>query len=348
MINLLKKNKVDFIDFLKNIAQYCYDLRFARDVGHKPLEEIRKYLEQGVSVKNRVTAFIQALQENQNELMQLLLETGLDVTAKGCNDEIALHVLCEKGKLEWIPLSLQPGANINVQNNDGETALHLACRLGDINIVQRLLELGANKTIKNKKGETPFQYAIAFCNRPIVYHLLASGIDLNITDNEGDTVLHLAAKIGWAFMVRLLLESGADLKAENSRGESALMCATKKGWMDIIQILQAAYIKESGIACTTFLQVLRVTKENPKIQNAFPQPIREEIYANTFPFPTMEIESKLFVKNIAVKTDKILSARENGLFHHKPDCENTNAIDYNHNLASDAKCTDTLQASFAE
>ena len=58
-----------------------------------------------------------------------------------------LHVAAEKGHLEILEFLIQNGVNPNSKNNDDETAMHKAARNGFSNIVQFLLENGGDSSI---------------------------------------------------------------------------------------------------------------------------------------------------------------------------------------------------------
>lgn len=64
-------------------------------------------------------------------------------------------------KKEMVQVLLDAGVDINFQNNDGSTALHTAAFFCRPEIVKMLLDKGADKTLKNRFGATPYESVAA-------------------------------------------------------------------------------------------------------------------------------------------------------------------------------------------
>ncbi|XP_025129731.3 ankyrin repeat domain-containing protein 22 isoform X3 [Bubalus bubalis] len=77
-----------------------------------------------VNLKNQVS------KTKQNEaLVRMLLNAGVDVNAIDCYGCTALHYACEMKNQTLIPLLLEAHANPMIKNKDGETSLDIAQRL---------------------------------------------------------------------------------------------------------------------------------------------------------------------------------------------------------------------------
>ncbi|XP_068114378.1 ankyrin repeat domain-containing protein 22 isoform X2 [Hyperolius riggenbachi] len=58
-----------------------------------------------------------------------------------------------------IGILLQSGVDVNAVDDSGDTALHYACKMKSQAIVQMLLQANADPSIKNKEGESSFDIA---------------------------------------------------------------------------------------------------------------------------------------------------------------------------------------------
>ena len=58
--------------------------------------------------------------------MRLLIEHGVDVTARDESHSTALHLASSFGRLEIVRLLLEHGADVTAQDVSGRTPLHLA------------------------------------------------------------------------------------------------------------------------------------------------------------------------------------------------------------------------------
>ena len=96
------------------------------------------------------------------EIVQVLLELGVDVNAK-CGDEStplsdALYGTYHKDA-RVARLLIAHGADPNTRNKAGITPLHRASKCGWIEMVRLLIEHGANVDVKDGKGVTPLDVA---------------------------------------------------------------------------------------------------------------------------------------------------------------------------------------------
>lgn len=77
-----------------------------------------------VNLKNQVS------KTKQNEaLVRMLLDAGIDVNATDCYGCTALHYACEMKNQNLIPLLLEAHADPTIKNRRGETSLDIARRL---------------------------------------------------------------------------------------------------------------------------------------------------------------------------------------------------------------------------
>jgi HEPN domain-containing protein len=132
-----------------------------------------------LSVRPNERSLLEAINHNNTELVELLLQEGANINATNKNGESALFLAVELSTrsilgADWtarqearsmVKLLLRNGADVNLQNNDGETALFCAAGVSraqlqspsgysSLKLVKLLIKHGADATIKNNIGET--------------------------------------------------------------------------------------------------------------------------------------------------------------------------------------------------
>lgn len=88
----------------------------------------------------------------------LNLEAGVDqknVDWKNTDGMTALHRAVQLNNIQLAQLLLNKGANVNTKDNLGNTPLHVATSIGAAGIVQMLLQAGANPDLANRAGVRP-------------------------------------------------------------------------------------------------------------------------------------------------------------------------------------------------
>ena len=93
----------------------------------------------------------------------------------------ALHWAAKKGNMNIVEILLDRGIEINSKTNDGETALHIAASSGNMNIVEILLDRGIDINSKDNDGWTALHWAASNGDMNIVEILLDRGIDINLS-----------------------------------------------------------------------------------------------------------------------------------------------------------------------
>jgi ankyrin repeat protein len=106
--------------------------------------------EENIKDKNGCTALHWACSNIGNkhiEILEELLERGVDVNAKNKNGSTPLHGACEHSNIKVIKTLLKYELNINEVNNKGETPLYNACRFGHMEVMELLLDYGADSEV---------------------------------------------------------------------------------------------------------------------------------------------------------------------------------------------------------
>jgi hypothetical protein len=113
------------------------------------------------------------------EVVDLLLQAGVDPTVVDDLGRTAVHCLAERGRTaamfsvaasSWVARVSHPALFVDLPDAQGRTALHWAALRGELECVQRLLHLGASRAVKDSDGSSPLDLATL----PSIIHLLRS------------------------------------------------------------------------------------------------------------------------------------------------------------------------------
>jgi ankyrin repeat protein len=130
------------------------------------------------------------------------------------NTSLALAIIGREKEI--IQLLIENGVDINMKTEGGQTPLDLAIIGNQKEIVQLLIENGVDINMKNKEGHTPLDLAIIDIRQTVIIQLLIengveNGVDINMKNKEEQTPLDLVAFIGTRQkeITRLLIKHGA-------------------------------------------------------------------------------------------------------------------------------------------
>lgn len=66
-----------------------------------------------------------------------------------------LHSACYRESLEMMDLLIEAGVDVNLTNDQGETAVHSAVRMDSLKALERLVKAGANIQVQSNDNKTP-------------------------------------------------------------------------------------------------------------------------------------------------------------------------------------------------
>lgn len=92
--------------------------------------------------------FFQAINDNDSEQVQQLLDHGVSVDCVDYEGKTALHIVVQQNNIELVAFLLKRGASIDVQDEDGQTALIIAAKNKNFDCMKILLEFGAQTESK--------------------------------------------------------------------------------------------------------------------------------------------------------------------------------------------------------
>lgn len=101
-----------------------------------------------------------ALEQNNTLNMKILLEKGLDPTVQYSPDKWPVILTAAwRNRGDVIDLLLNHGVDVNTTDIGGQTALMVAARRGHSNLVRKLIDRGADVTLRTPDGETAWHVA---------------------------------------------------------------------------------------------------------------------------------------------------------------------------------------------
>lgn len=135
--------------------------------------------------------------------------------------ETLIHA-AQNNNFELVDCLLEAGVDINSKNRDGQTVLHFAAFWGPYSLVKRYVELGADVDVADMNGRTPIMLVYEFGSMRALQLLIDKGANVNKADKWGRTALMEAVCADRLTAVKILLNAGANVKAISMYGETAL------------------------------------------------------------------------------------------------------------------------------
>jgi len=211
------------------------------------LTEVKAQLSLGANINSRTrtreTALMLAIAYGygRNEVVDFLIEHGVDLDAVDVNGNTALMIATEHNDSEAAVDLLAHKVAVYPKNKDGRTALHLASAGLHRKVVEALLATqpvvkvgaglqGVEVNGRDGTGRTPLMLAAdneGFVPDDVMELLLNKGAEIDAQDPEGNTALIISAKVANFSGVEFLVNKGASLNLKNNAGETALTIARR-------------------------------------------------------------------------------------------------------------------------
>jgi ankyrin repeat protein len=170
-----------------------------------PTEEVLNLLlDTGVDVNiqdvNGITSLHLASAERNYTVVKMLIENGVDVNTVTSDQRTSLHYAAstEYANARSARLLLNAGINVNARDAEGMTALHLASRVRNYEIVEMLVDNGADVTILCNMMKTSLHYAAMskFWNKEVIHFLMSKGVNVAAKDLDGLSASDYASQSG--------------------------------------------------------------------------------------------------------------------------------------------------------
>lgn len=164
-----------------------------------------------VDNKTYKTPLHAAYHGGQPKTMELLLDKGAEVDARGPLGNTLLHCASLDGRLDVVKLLLENEADVNAKNSNGWTPLHRAALRGQLKVAEFLLSF-------KLKDENP-------------------KANVNAQSHNKNTPLHVASIAGKLQIVELLLRYNAVREIRGEHGWIPLQAANKNRHEKIAELL---------------------------------------------------------------------------------------------------------------
>lgn len=159
------------------------------------------------------------LETNQEQLVQGLIDQGINVQVKDRDGNTSLHVL--KSSEKNGRLLIQKGVPVNAKNSSfGNTPLHEVYNNKTAGVTAMLLENGAQVDARNLEQKTPLHLAAEIGRADIVDVLIRNGADVNARSSNNSTPLHFG--ISHVDVTRRLLQAGANPALKDDAGAAPI------------------------------------------------------------------------------------------------------------------------------
>jgi ankyrin repeat protein/L-ascorbate metabolism protein UlaG (beta-lactamase superfamily) len=175
------------------------------------------------------------------DLVEMLLDRGVDVNIKKDNNSTPLHGAALDGDLDVMTLLISRGADIDVRNQAGYTPLLSAVAGSQLEAVELLLTHGADANATLERGGTALMESIPHDgeNIELARLLIGRGADVNAVTEYGVTALMRASWWGKTETARLLIAHGADVNFKTKDRPPAIVNAARGGHLDFVSLLIA-------------------------------------------------------------------------------------------------------------
>uniref|UniRef100_A0AAT9UPP8 Ankyrin repeat containing protein n=1 Tax=Apapanepox virus TaxID=3049969 RepID=A0AAT9UPP8_9POXV len=219
-----RKGKTHLVKFFllhgANIKSDNFDTLMMFAVSSKNIHTVRYVINYDRKLLN-ANSIIPALDNNDNEMLQFLINSGVDINQKNRYGNTALHYAIEKNKkIRLIETLVNNNANINAIDNKGLTPLYVATNPYYISKHGSCISAINNKCIYCNSIDAYNEYGSKFDISKI---LIDKGANVNVTDKSKTTPLHNACKsIYMIKTIKLLIDNGADINAVDDYGITPL------------------------------------------------------------------------------------------------------------------------------
>ena len=148
-----------------------------------------------------------------------------------------LHQAVDQDDEEMVSLLLKKGASVSAVDGSSTTPLHLAALHGFLGLCRLLVDAGADIHSGNSQGETPLDLAASAGKASVIQFLFENGADLEHTSWNRWTPLHRSVRAGNTSAVKYLLQQNASLIAKDKKGYTSLHLATRSGSLEVVSLV---------------------------------------------------------------------------------------------------------------
>ncbi|MDC0936178.1 ankyrin repeat domain-containing protein [Pirellulales bacterium] len=204
-------------------------------------------------------ALYAAAEHGSVDAVTQLLDLGIDVNTRYCDDQTALMAAAGNGKASTVDLLLRRGASLKLRSkgkfagtalHDAVVALQTGVRVSrvvngvwvyedkgePVECVRLLLEHGCDPNDVRSDGDFPIVMAAG--ESDVVRMLIDAGADVNVKHRDKMTALHWAVLRQNLDSVRFLLKAKADPSPVDETGQTPLDIARQREMVEIAKTLE--------------------------------------------------------------------------------------------------------------
>ncbi len=166
------------------------DLQFIQSVVAGNYDQAFKLLEDGANIDTRNLdngkTLMHYLLEDLTSmgLIKNALSYGPNLQISDYNQNRALFMILDMDNDELLDIVLGSEVDLNAQDDYGKTILHKLVEMRKYDFIQRLAGTDINLDIQDNNGNSPLLLAASYDDREIVNLLIEAGSDLNIRNNN--------------------------------------------------------------------------------------------------------------------------------------------------------------------
>jgi ankyrin repeat protein len=193
--------------------------------------------------------FLLAAYEGKIDEVERLFEWA-NVSQDGNNDigAMALFLAVEREDLNMVQTLLNLGLDPDTKDNTGQASLHRATRRANEAMIKLLLEHGAKIDCKDDDGRTPWSANVRMADKLVLKVLLDAGADPSTRGLQGVSELYTAAKDGETDCVKYMLECGTNASIKTDYDWTPLHWASADGHIECVKLLLAAGASPSALS----------------------------------------------------------------------------------------------------
>ncbi|MGG1660899.1 ankyrin repeat domain-containing protein [Brevibacillus sp. NRS-1366] len=230
----IQVEKVDKTDAIVQLVQTLQQVKEVRFYPQRTTENLAVTEEiEDLNHSELEGPFIEAIEEGNLSLVQILLREGCNPNSKNGSGEPVLSIAIEYGYFEIALELMKKGANANIVNQYGTPILLSVIEYGEEELVGHLLANGADPNLTDKYGQTPLMEALDYDNYEIARLLLQHRADPN-KRAKYSTPIEYAVQQNDADLLKLLLDHGATVHEENA---SILIDAVEEEDIDMVKVI---------------------------------------------------------------------------------------------------------------
>jgi ankyrin repeat protein len=258
---------------------------FFQALENDDLEEVQALLEQGVDIHTESNGWVPlryALKSATIEMLQVLLMHGARPFIEDQDDIPLLLDAIYQNKQEAVSLLLDYGLDPNRPSSVGHIPLSCATDCSpNAAIVKLLFDHGADpNSYDNVRKTFPFIEAARYLDIQTLKEFIQRGANPLVTDERGSTALMVAAVKRNKDIIHFLLELGIPVNAQNDFGDTALHWAAYDGNVEVIELLLKAGADATLVnkeERTPLMEVLANKELDPDVVVACAQMLGEKV-----------------------------------------------------------------------